>query len=68
MTALAVEAGLLREMKTFRQTLHEAGDADLVDHFRELAGAGGAHQPAGAGEGGDHRLGLARRARLRRRT
>ena len=29
------------------QALHEAGDADLVDHLGELAGAGGPDQGAG---------------------
>ena len=52
----------------FGEALDQAGDADLVDHLGELAGAGRAHQPAGAGIGGDHRLGAGVGRRRRRRT
>ena len=63
---LDVEPGLLAEMHALGQALHEAGDADLVDHLGQLAGAGRAHQPDHAGIGVDHRLGLVE-DRLRRR-
>ncbi len=45
------------EVKALGQALHETGDADLVDHLGELAGARTAEAAAGAGEGHDHRLG-----------
>ena len=41
-TLLDVEAGLLGEMDALGQPLHQPGDADLVDHLGELAGARGA--------------------------
>ena len=47
----------LREVNAFRETLHHAGDADLVDHLGELAGARRAEQLAHARVGGDHLLG-----------
>ena len=34
---LDIESGLLAEMDALGQPLHEAGDADLVDHLGELA-------------------------------
>jgi hypothetical protein len=40
----------------FGEALDQPGDADLVDHLGELAGAGGAHQLAHAGKARDHRL------------
>ena len=45
------------QMQPFGEALDEAGDADLIDHFRQLPGTGRAHQAAGAGIGGDDRLG-----------
>ncbi len=42
---LDVEAGALAEMDAFGQPLDEAGDADLVDHLGQLAGAGGPIRP-----------------------
>ena len=63
-----VEPGFLREMQAFGEALDEAGDADLVDHLGELAGARCAQQVAGARVGGDHLFGLARTAPRRRRT
>jgi hypothetical protein len=35
-----VQPGLLAKGDGFRQTLHQPGDADLVDHLGELAGTG----------------------------
>ena len=58
---LDVEAGLLREMQSFGETLHDAGDADLVDHLGELAGARAAEEIAGARVGRDHLFGLGER-------
>src|SRR5580704_982071 len=34
-----IEAGFHGEVQAFGEALNEAGDADLVDHFRQLAGA-----------------------------
>ena len=59
---LDVEPGLLAEMDAFGQSLDEAGDADLVDHLGELAGAGRAHQPDHAGIGVDDRPALSKSA------
>ena len=42
-------------MDGFRQCLHEAGDADLVDHLGQLAGTGLAHAGDGLGIGHGHR-------------
>src|SRR4029453_12639900 len=44
-------------MNAFGQSLHQSGDADLVDHFRELAGPGGTEKPAHARVGSNHLLG-----------
>ena len=52
---LDVEPGALGEVHALRQTLHDAGDADLVDHLRELPGAGRAQTLA--------RLGVRHRSR-----
>src|SRR5215218_1752508 len=38
-----VEPGAQREVDGLGEALHHAGDADLVDHLGELAGAGGSH-------------------------
>ena len=46
-----IEARAFREVDAFGQRLHQAGDADLVDHLRLLAAAGGAHQAHHLGEG-----------------
>jgi hypothetical protein len=43
------------------EPLDQPGDADLVDHLGKLAGAGRAHQIAGARIGGDHLLGAGER-------
>ena len=56
--------GLLGEVQRFGQPLHDAGDANLVHHLGELAGAGRAHQVAGARISGDHLLGPRKRLRL----
>jgi hypothetical protein len=39
----------------FRQALNQAGDADLVDHLGELAGAARTHQADQLGKALDHR-------------
>ena len=44
-------------MDAFREALDQARDADLVDHFGQLARAGRPEQLAHAGIGRDHRLG-----------
>ena len=49
-TQTHVETGLLGEMDAFREALDEAGDADLVDHFGQLAVTGRPHQPDHAGK------------------
>ena len=48
----------MREVQRLGEALHKAGDADLVDHLGELAGAGRAQQIAGACVGRDHLFGL----------
>ena len=45
-------------MDALGEALHEPGDADLVDHLGELAGAGRTHQADHARIGVDDRLGL----------
>ena len=52
-----IEAGALAEMQRFGESLDEAGDADLVDHLGELAGACRTHQADHAGIGVDDRPG-----------
>jgi catechol 2,3-dioxygenase-like lactoylglutathione lyase family enzyme len=52
-----VEARLLGEVHGLRQTLHHAGDADLVHHLRQLARSRRSHQLARPGIGADHRTG-----------
>src|SRR5690606_24178769 len=39
-----IESGAFGEVKTFRQSLHETGDADLVDHLGQLTVTGRAEQ------------------------
>ncbi len=51
-----VEARALREVDALGQPLQHPDDADLVDHLRELAGAGRTHVRYRAGIGGDDRL------------
>ena len=41
---LAIEAGAHSEIEPLGETLHDAGDADLIDHLGELAAARGPHQ------------------------
>src|SRR5512140_1791543 len=53
---LDVEAGALREGDPLGQRLHEAGDADLVHHLRELPGAGGPQKRHGPAIGIHERL------------
>ena len=59
---LAVEAGAAREIHGFGQALEQASNADLVDHFRELAGPGRPHQRGGAGVAVDQPAGTLKRA------
>ena len=66
-TALDVEAGLLGEGDALGERLDEPGDADLVDHLRELAAARAAHQRHRARVVGEHGLGARERRRRRRR-
>src|SRR5215472_10203015 len=51
---LDIEVGALGKMQRLGESLHEPGDADLVTHLGELAGAGGAHQVAGTRIGRDN--------------
>ena len=62
MTFSTSRPACLREVDAFGEALHQAGDADLVDHLGELAGAGRAHQADHAGIGVDDRLGAVRRS------
>ena len=56
-TAWTSRPGFLGEMNAFRKTFDQAGDADLVDHLGQLAGAGRAEPLAHPGIGRDHGLG-----------
>ena len=59
-----VQAGFLAKVNPLGEALDETGDADLVDHLGELAGADGAHQADHAGKGVDDRLRLLEGLRL----
>ena len=52
-----IEPGLAREMNAFREALHHARNANLVDHLGELSRARRSEQLAHARIGGDHFLG-----------
>ena len=49
-TASMSMPGLLAEVDGFGEALHHTGDADLVHHLGELAGARRPEQPAGLGK------------------
>ena len=52
-----IEPRALGEMETLGQSLNEPGNADLIDHFGELARPRRSHQPAGLGIGKDDPFG-----------
>ena len=56
------------EGDAFGQPLYQAGDADLVDHLGQLAGAAGPEQGDRTGETLDHRLRRLRMPPRRRHT
>ena len=45
-SSLRIKPRRLSEVKSFGEGLHKSRDADLVDHFRQLPGAGGTHEAA----------------------
>ncbi len=51
------QTGLFGKVQRFRQALHQPGNGDLVAHLGQLPRAGGPHEPADLGIGGNHRLG-----------
>jgi hypothetical protein len=51
-----VEAGLLAKRHGLRQALHQPGDADLVDHLGQLAGAAVTHAGHGLRKRHGHRM------------
>ncbi len=61
---LDIEVGAFGEMQSLGEPLHQARNADLVAHLGELAGAGSAHQVAGARVGGNDLFGAPERLRV----
>ena len=54
---LDVEPGAHGEVDALGESLHQAGDADLVDHLGQLPRAGAAHQRHRARVDGEHGFG-----------
>ncbi len=53
---MRIKSSDLCKAKAFSEGLHKSGNANLVDHLRQLPGAGWTHEAAGPGISGDHGL------------